>query len=276
MVQEFGEGAALERNQFSIRTTEMLETGERPVVEADDPAPQETVRGRLEAALAPLTGEAADPDNVIIERAEVVGPAIGSQLRRDAMRAVLYSLIFMVAYLWFRYNLVFGFAAVAALFHDSLIALGLLALWGGHIDMTVIAAMLTVVGYSVNDTVVVFDRIREDMRLYSGRGWSYGKILNTAINHTLSRTILTSGLTFLAVGMLFIFGGPVLHNFAFYLMVGVLVGTYSSIFVAGALAYTWQTWWKHRQTSVQPSKQKGGANKNRRGKDGGREKRATV
>jgi len=269
VVQEFGEGGSLERNQFSIRITEELKTAEEPEP-AETPGAEGTVRDRLRTALGSLVG---GPDDVVIERAEVVGPAIGSQLRNDAIKAVFYALIFMIAYMWFRYNLIFGLTAVIALFHDSLIGLGLLSVWGGHIDMTVVAAVLTIVGYSVNDTVVIFDRIREDMRLYSGRGWSYGKIMDQAINHTLSRTILTSGLTFLAVLMLFVFGGHVLHDFAFYLMVGIVVGTYSSIFVASALAYVWQTWWKRRQTTVNTDKAKGGSKKRR---SNGKENEAAV
>lgn len=270
VVQEFGEGATLAKNQFSIRVTEELkQEGEAVEAGEETPPAQGTVRDRLRTALAPLT-QADNADNVVIERAEVVGPAIGSQLRNDAIKAVIYALIFMIAYMWFRYSLIFGLTAVVALFHDSLIGIGMLALWGGHIDMTVVAAVLTIVGYSVNDTVVIFDRIREDMRLYGGRGWSYAKIMDQAINHTLSRTILTSGLTFVAVLMLFLFGGHVLHDFAFYLMVGIVVGTYSSIFVASALAYVWQTWWKRRQTAVNTAKAKGGS-KNRRSNGKGKE-----
>ena len=270
VVQEFGEGAMLAKNQFTIRTTHMLET---QTADTPDSAPTEgTVRGQLKAALAPLAGEPADPDKVVIERAEVVGPAIGNQLRNDALKALLYSFLFMIAYMWFRYNLVFGVTAVIALVHDTLIATGLLALYGGHIDMTVVAAVLTIVGYSVNDTVVIFDRIREDMRVYSGRGWSYAQIMNQAINQTLSRTLLTSGLTLLAVVMLFLFGGQVLHDFAFYLIVGIVVGTYSSIFIASALAYVWQTWWKKRQTAATTSKAKSGPSR----RTGGKEKEAAV
>ncbi|MCX5771733.1 MAG: protein translocase subunit SecD [Candidatus Hydrogenedentes bacterium] len=269
VVQEFGEGAAVVRNQFTIRTTQMLET--QQAAETSDSAPAEgTMRGRLKAALAPLAGEPADPGKVVIERAEVVGPAIGSQLRTDALKAVLYSFLFMIAYMWFRYNLVFGVTAVIALVHDTLIATGLLVLYGGHIDMTVVAAVLTIIGYSVNDTVVIFDRIREDIKLYSGRGWSYMQIMDQAINQTLSRTLLTSGLTLLAVVMLLLFGGQVLHDFAFYLTVGIVVGTYSSIAIASAMAYVWQTWWKKRQTAANTSRAKSGR------RTGGKEKEAAV
>jgi len=196
------------------------------------------LESRVQEALAPLC------DEVLIEKVESVGPAIGSQLRKDALKAVTYSLIFMIAYMWFRYNLVFGLAAIVALLHDSLICVGLLSLTGRHIDMNVVAAVLTIIGYSVNDTVVVYDRIRENLRLYIGRGLSFGEIINLAINQTLSRTILTGGTTLLTVLMLFLFGGEVLNNFAFYLMVGILVGTYSSIFVASSLVYTVQLYQK--------------------------------
>jgi preprotein translocase SecF subunit len=246
----------------------MLETQQ-----ATDSAPAEgSVRARILNALSPLAGQ--DPSKVVFEQAQVVGPAIGSQLRMDAFKAVLYSFVFMIMYLWFRYSFVFGVTGVIALIHDTLTATACLVFIRCHIDMTVIAAVLTIIGYSINDTVVIYDRIREDMKMYAGRGWSYMQIMNQAINQTLSRTLLTSGCTLLSVIMLLVFGGQVLRDFAFYLTVGIVVGTYSSIAIASALAYDWQTWWKKRQTAANAAKAKQGGN--RRSGGGGKEKEAAV
>ena len=276
IIQEYGGGADLEKNTFSIKTSADLrvskapppaeeaaeteateESAEPETAEAAEetvataPAPTQTVGARVEEALAPLAG--GNPEAVKIERENTVGPVISGQLRSDALKAIFFALVFMVGYMWFRYNLVFGITAIIALLHDAIISVGLLSVFGPilnlHIDMTVIAAVLTIIGYSVNDTVVVFDRIRENLRTYAGRELNYAQIINLAINQTLSRTILTSGLTFLAVIMLFFFGGDVLHNFSFCLIVGVIVGTFSSVFVASSLAYVWQNWSKHHLIS---------------------------
>jgi SecD/SecF fusion protein len=240
VVQEYGE-TTLATNQFAVRTSEIPEQSVEPDVEAKG---TRAIEDRVKQTLASLVGETPDPGKVILEKVEVVGPAIGQQLRIDAIKAVFYSLIFMIAYMWFRYNFVFGVTAVIALIHDSIISIGLLSLFGGQIDMNVIAAVLTIIGYSVNDTVVVYDRIREDMKLYAGRGYTLGQIMNLAINQTLSRTLLTSFVTLLTVIMLFLFGGEVLRGFSFCLIVGIIIGTYSSIFVASALAYVWQSFRK--------------------------------
>jgi preprotein translocase SecF subunit len=139
---------------------------------------------------------------------------------------------------------------VLALVHDSVFATGMLSILGRHIDMTVIAAILTIIGYSINDTVVVYDRIRENLKLYAGRGMTLAEIMDLAINQTLSRTLLTSLCTLLTVIMLLIFGGSVLRDFAICLTIGIVVGTYSSIFVASALVYVWQNWRRKKQTAV--------------------------
>jgi len=240
IVQEYSEGEAAEAgNQFAIRTSDIQEVGGDAAAKGEG-----VVETRVRDALAPLTGGA---DKVVLKNVAVVGPAIGKQLRVDAVKAIMYGFFFQILYLWFRYNLVWGVTGVIALFHDSIIAVGVLALLGRHIDMTVIAALLTLIGYSINDTVVVYDRIREDLKLYAGRGLTLGQVMNAALNQTLSRTLLTSFCTLLTVIMLLFFGGSVLRDFAICLTVGIIVGTYSSIFVASALAYVWQNWRKKQQ-----------------------------
>jgi len=170
----------------------------------------------------------------------VVGPTVGKQLEKQALLATLWSMAGMLVYLWFRFQLIYGVAAVVACFHDTLITVGAFALLNKEISLTVIAAILTLVGYSMNDTIVVFDRIRENLRM--SRRESLPDVVNRSINQTLSRTVLTSGLTFLTVLSLFIFGGPVLGGFSFALVVGILIGTYSSIAVAAPMLVAWQEW----------------------------------
>jgi preprotein translocase subunit SecF len=166
--------------------------------------------------------------------AESVGPAVGADLREKAQLAIVFSLLGMLAYIWFRFQLPFGVGAVVALFHDVLITLSALAVTGREINLPTIAALLALVGYSVNDTVVVFDRVRENVKLH--RGEDLETMMNASINQTLSRTIITSGTTLLVVLSLYFFGGDVINTFAFVLLVGIIVGTYSSVFVASPVA----------------------------------------
>jgi len=175
-----------------------------------------------------------------VRNVQVVGPTVGKQLEKQALLATLYSMAGMLVYLWFRFQLIYGVAAVVACFHDTLITVGAFALTNQEISLTVIAAILTLVGYSMNDTIVVFDRIRENLRL--SRRESLPDVVNRSINQTLSRTVLTSGLTFLTVLSLYIFGGQVLRGFSFALVVGILIGTYSSIAVAAPMLVAWQEW----------------------------------
>src|SRR6185436_17911811 len=154
-------------------------------------------------------------------------------LRRQAVMATLYALGGILVYIAFRFEWIYGAAAVFAVFHDTIITLGMFSLFNKEINLTVIAALLTLVGYSVNDTIVVFDRVRENLK--TRRRDDFEAILNDSINQTLSRTILTSGLTFLTVLALFIFGGEIINNFAFAMVVGIIVGTYSSVAVAAPL-----------------------------------------
>jgi preprotein translocase subunit SecF len=175
-----------------------------------------------------------------IRGAEIVGAKVGAELRKQAIFVTLYALGGMLLYIAFRFEWVFGAAAVLAVFHDVLITLGFFSLLHFEISLTVIAALLTLVGYSMNDTIVIFDRIRENRRLL--RKEEFAELVNKSINQTLSRTILTSGLTFLTVLVLFLMGGQVLRAFSFALVVGIVVGTYSSFGIAAPLIVFWHHW----------------------------------
>ncbi len=173
-----------------------------------------------------------------VRSVEIVGPQVGAQLRKQALLATVYSLAGMLVYLWFRFELIYGVAAVVAVFHDTLITIGAFSLTNQEISLTVIAAILTLIGYSMNDTIVVFDRIRENLR--QARREPLADVVNRAINQTLSRTVLTSGLTLLTALSLYVFGGEVLRGFSFALVIGILIGTYSSIAVAAPMLVAWQ------------------------------------
>ena len=175
--------------------------------------------------------------NFTIRNVEVVGPKIGAELRQKAEIATGLALLGMLIYVAFRFEWVYGIAAVIAVFHDVLITLGLFSIFHYEISLTVIAALLTLVGYSMNDTIVIFDRVREDLKLM--RKDNFPDIVNKAINQTLSRTILTSGLTFLTVLVLFLLGGEVFRPFSFAMVVGVVVGTYSSFGIAAPIVVWW-------------------------------------
>ena len=166
-------------------------------------------------------------------RTETVGPRVGSELRQKAILAVLFATIMMGAYIWLRFELRFGIGAATALLHDVIITAGALVLFGYEFDLTIVAALLTVVGFSVNDTVIVSDRIRENMR--KSRRQTLASVINASINETLSRTVLTTGTALLVIVALYLLGGNVIHGFAFSLLVGFTVGTYSSIFVASPI-----------------------------------------
>ena len=170
----------------------------------------------------------------------IVGPQVGAQLQKQAALATIYSLAGMLVYLGFRFEWIYGVAAVVTVFHDTLITVGAFSLTNTDISLTVIAAILTLIGYSNNDTIVVFDRIRENIKLM--RREKLADIVNRSINQTLSRTILTAGLTFLTVLALFLFGGEVLHGFSLALVIGILIGTYSSIAIAAPILVAYQDW----------------------------------
>ncbi len=175
-----------------------------------------------------------------VRNVEIVGPQVGAQLQKQAVWAVVYSLAGMLVYLGFRFEWIYGLAAVVTVFHDTLITVGAFSLTNKAISLTVVAAILTLVGYSNNDTIVVFDRIRENIKLM--RREKLADIVNRSINQTLSRTILTAGLTFLTVLALYLFGGEVLHGFSFALVIGILIGTYSSIAIAAPILVAYQEW----------------------------------
>jgi len=188
---------------------------------------------------------AAIPENFYlsdfgVRNVEIVGPQVGGQLRTQAGLATLYSLLGMLVYLGFRFEWIYGVAAVVTVFHDTLITVGAFSLTNTDISLTVIAAILTLIGYSNNDTIVVFDRIRENIKLM--RREKLSDIVNRSINQTLSRTILTAGLTFLTVLALFLFGGEVLRGFSLALVIGILIGTYSSIAIAAPILVAYQDW----------------------------------
>ncbi len=197
-----------------------------------------TVADRIRNALASLA-EGGSVDKVVVDNEQTVGPSVGSQLRWDALKAITFSILLIIIYLWVRFELRFSIGAVVALVHDLLFTVGLFSMVGGEISMGMIAAILTIIGYSLNDTIIVFDRVREDMQVYRGKGVKFEFILNDAINSTLSRTIITSLTVLFVTVVLLIFGGESLWDFAFVLTVGVAVGTYSSIFIASPIVYWW-------------------------------------
>jgi preprotein translocase subunit SecF len=200
----------------------------------------EELGARADRALAALAeGYAENP--VLESSSEIVGPIVGAELRRKAVQLTVLALAFQLIYIGFRFKgPVWGAGATLAVFHDVFVTLGCLSLLGYEITLNVIAALLTIVGYSVNDTIVIFDRARENLR--QRRKEPLDKIVNESINQTLSRTLITSSTTFFAVCALYVFGGEVLRGFAFTMVVGVVVGTYSTMYVAAPLV----VWWRGR------------------------------
>jgi len=182
----------------------------------------EEANSKLNLALSGLDYE--------IRRVEMVGPKIGKELKKDAMYAIALALIGIMIYIWFRFDRYYAIGSVAALVHDVFITMGIFSILDKEIDLSIIAALLTIVGYSLNDTIVVFDRIRENIHQYSKE--KLESVVNLSLNETLSRTLITSVTTLVVVVVLLLFGGEVINNFAFALTTGVLVGTYSSLFVA--------------------------------------------
>jgi len=216
VVQRFGD----DPNEFLIR---VQESGEG-----------KDLSGLISSSLESVYGEG----NVDIRRVEMVGPQVGKDLRQKGLLSISYAMIGILVYIAWRFELRYAIGAIIALLHDVLITLGAFSITGREIDLPIIAAFLAIIGYSLNDTIIVYDRIRENYGKHQKLGFS--EVVNRSINETLSRTILTSGTTLLVVLALFIFGGGVIHNFAFAMLVGILVGTYSSIFVASPLLILWQ------------------------------------
>ena len=176
-------------------------------------------------------------DEIILERVEMVGPKVGRDLREKALLSIVYAIIGIVIYISWRFEFQYAIAAIIALIHDVLVTMGAFSIFDKEFTLVIVAAFLTIIGYSLNDTIVVFDRIRENLRR-RGKS-SLSEIINSSINQTLSRTLLTSGTTLLVVVALFFFGGEIIHDFSFALLVGVFVGTYSSIFIASVFLVYW-------------------------------------
>ncbi|HKD10102.1 MAG TPA: protein translocase subunit SecF [Bryobacteraceae bacterium] len=179
---------------------------------------------------------------------QIVGPKVGADLSHQAVQATLLALAGMLVYIWFRFEWIYGVGAVLAVFHDTIITIGVFSILNKEITLTVIAALLTLVGYSMNDTIVIFDRIRENLSM--NRREKLVDVINRSVNQTLSRTVMTSGLTFIAVLALFLFGGPVLHGFSLALVIGILIGTYSSVFVASPIVLFWHDWADKRRKAA--------------------------
>jgi len=218
VVQQYGEAGD---NQWLIRLAQVqtseqgtnLEVGSQQILDA-------------------LT-KAGLPTYEILSR-EIVGPVIGADLQRRGVYATLASILAITVYIGFRFRFSFAIGAIAATFHDIIVTLAFLVFFGYDLSLNIVAALLTITGYSVNDTIVIFDRVRENMR--SMRKESLEQVVNTSVNQTLSRTIITAGTTFLSVLSLYVFGGEVLRGFAFTMLVGIVSGTYSTIFIASAIA----------------------------------------
>ncbi len=210
-----------------------------------DVAPEEVTR-RVQEALS-MDGSLG---KVEIRRAEFVGPQVGRDLQIQALYAVLASLVGILIYIAIRFDLKGGAAAIVAVFHDVLVSMSAMSLTGREISLPILAAFLTIIGYSVNDTIVAYDRIRENRGKGVRKGQSFAEQINIAINQTLSRTVLTALTTFIATAVLFFFGGKVLEDFAFALVVGVITGTYSTIYIAGALIVDWTEWAEARSRRV--------------------------
>jgi preprotein translocase subunit SecF len=208
-VQNFGG-----ESEFLIRMAEFIEGGDRELAE------------RVDQILDDRFGA----DSYEVVRTEAVGPRVGEELRQRAVGAVLIAFVLTLIYLGFRFEWRFGLAAIVATFHDILIAFGVISILNIEISLPTVAAILTIIGYSLNDTIVIFDRIRENLKKH--RRLAYIEILNLSINETLPRTVMTSGTTFVVLLALAVFGGAVIREFTIVLMVGVIIGTYSSIFVA--------------------------------------------
>ncbi len=259
---QFAQTPELNRIRQAMDASGIRDSSIQPIRNVDQPAsndvlislPEQTNESALDTGRQQIVDALRTHYNnsFTVRNVQVVGPTVGKQLEKQAGLATLYSMAGMLVYLWFRFQLIYGVAAVVACFHDTLITLGAFALTNQEISLTVIAAILTLIGYSMNDTIVVFDRIRENLRL--SRRESLPDVVNRSINQTLSRTVLTSGLTFVTVLSLYVFGGQVLRGFSFALVIGILIGTYSSIAVAAPMLVAWQEWrLKRGKTAVLPA-----------------------
>lgn len=232
-VQRYGDVSA---NQVMIRVPSVGEESGGNISQTAD-AVAEALKG-------------ANVGNPQVVGTEIVGPSVGEQLTRQGILATVLALAGILAYIAFRFQFSFALGAVVATIHDLLITLAFLAFFRYELSLNVIAAILTITGYSVNDTIVIFDRVRENMR---GARGSLADIVNTAVNQTLSRTIITAGTTALSVLALYLFGGEVLRGFAFTMLIGIITGTYSSVFIAAAIVLIWQGRKPMKATAAAPA-----------------------
>jgi preprotein translocase subunit SecF len=207
----------------------------------------------ITAPVEKLLGERAFFGRFNLLNQETVGPAVGAQLQQKALMAIILSSLAMGLYIWLRFrDIAFGAAAIVCIIHDVAVALTFLLLLNLEFSLNVVAALLTIVGYSINDTVVTFDRVRENMRKIK-KPMSLGEHLNLAMNQTLSRTILTSGTVFLVLLAMLAFGGPVIRTFAWILTIGVISGTYSTLYIVPAVVVAWEKWRKGRRPAPSPA-----------------------
>ena len=225
VIQQFGDA-----QEYLIR---LPQGGETP----------EQITPKVQAALAKASGA-----KVEMRRVEFVGPQVGRDLQIQALYAVLAGMAGILIYVAIRFDFRGGVISIAAIAHDVIVTLGALSIFNFEMSLSVLAALLTIVGYSINDTIVIFDRIRESRGRGLRKGQSLANLVNTSLNQTLSRTVLTSFTTFMAAFVLFLFGGEVLRDFAFALVVGVVLGTYSTV-AAASLIVDWETWSRSRQSS---------------------------
>jgi preprotein translocase subunit SecF len=198
----------------------------------------EKSEGKLEAIGEKIRKSMSNPENVTLERVEVVGPKVGQDLREKAVLSIIYATIGIIIYISWRFEVKFALAAILALLHDVTLTVGAFSILDKEFTLVVIASILTIIGYSLNDTIVVFDRIRENTRRKSKE--SLESLINMSVNQTLSRTLLTSGTTLIVVMGLFFLGGEIIHDFSFALLIGIVVGTYSSIFIASVFLVIWE------------------------------------
>lgn len=198
----------------------------------------EKSEGKLEAIGEKIRKSMSNPDSVTLERVEIVGPKVGQDLREKAVLSIIYATIGIIIYISWRFEFKFALAAILALLHDVTLTVGAFSILDKEFTLVVIASILTIIGYSLNDTIVVFDRIRENTRRKSKE--SLESLINMSVNQTLSRTLLTSGTTLIVVLGLFFLGGEIIHDFSFALLVGIVVGTYSSIFIASVFLVIWE------------------------------------
>ncbi len=236
-------------NEFGLGNAEIKHYGSMQEISARIDVVEKT--DELMHDITAKLSEAFPQYKVIEMRKETVGPKVGKELVGAAILAILWSIIFILIYIMWRFELRFGVGAVVALVHDVVITIGVFSILNREISIAIVAALLTIVGYSLNDTIVVYDRIRENLKAMKKRSFDYPTIINQSINETLSRTIITSGTTLLVVLVLFFFGGEVIKDFAFALLCGIVVGTYSSVYVASPVLVEWE---KRKRARVQNRK----------------------